>query len=83
MASSTTMPMASTKPNSDSVLIENPASSSTANVPTIDTGTAASGMMDARQFCRNSTTTNTTRISASMSVCTTALIDSRTKLVGS
>ena len=56
---------------------------STANVPTMDTGTAASGMIDARQLCRNSTTTSTTRISASTSVSTTALIECRTKFVGS
>ena len=32
----------------------------TANVPTSDTGTAASGMIDARQVCRNRITTSTT-----------------------
>jgi hypothetical protein len=42
-------------------------------VPTIDTGTASSGMIDARQVCRNRITTSTTsaRI-ASSSVVTTA-----------
>ena len=60
MASSTTMPIASTRPNSDSVLIENPTPSSTANVPMIETGTATSGMIDARQVCRNRMTTSTT-----------------------
>ena len=49
IASSTTMPMASTSPKSVSVLIEKPSSSSTAKVPTIDTGTASSGISDARQ----------------------------------
>src|SRR2546430_11612418 len=39
IASSTTMPIASTSPNSDSVLIENPVASITANVPTIEIGT--------------------------------------------
>src|ERR671933_450791 len=48
MASSTTMPIASTRPKSDSVLIEKPEASITANVPTIEIGTAASGMIDAR-----------------------------------
>ena len=60
MASSTTMPMASTRPNSDSVLMEKPNASSTANVPMIDTGTATSGMIEARQVCRNRITTSTT-----------------------
>ena len=83
MASSTTMPMASTRPNSDSALIENPNGSISANVPTIETGTASSGMIDARQVCRNRITTITTSRIASMSVSTTALIESRTKLVGS
>ena len=73
MASSTTMPIASTSPNSDSVLIEKPNASSTANVPTIDTGTATSGMIDARQVCRNSTTTSTTSKIASNSVLTTSM----------
>ena len=40
IASSTTMPMASTSPNRVSVLIEKPKSSMNANVPTIETGTA-------------------------------------------
>ena len=52
IASSTTMPMASTRPKSDSVLSENPRPSITANVPTSETGTATSGMIDARHVCR-------------------------------
>ena len=83
MASSTTMPMASTSPNSVSVLIEKPSISSTAKVPTIDTGTASSGITEARQVCRNSTTTITTSSTASSSVATTARIDCRTNTVGS
>ena len=81
MASSTTMPIASTRPNRVSVLIEKPSRYSTANVPTIDTGTAISGMIDARQVCRNRITTSTTSTIASSSVETTALIESRTKTV--
>ena len=53
IASSTTRPIASTRPNSDSVLIEKPSSGKTANVPISDTGTAIIGMSVARQFCRN------------------------------
>ena len=83
IASSTTMPIASTRPNSDSALIEKPNASISANVPMIDTGTASSGMIDARQVCRNTITTITTSASASSSVSITALIESRTKIVGS
>ena len=83
IASSTTMPMASTSPNSDSVLIEKPKPSRTANVPTIEIGTATSGMIEARQVWRNSTTTRTTSRIASNSVFTTSRIPSRTLIVGS
>ncbi len=83
IASSTTMPIASTRPNSDSAFSEKPKRCITASVPTSDTGTAASGIIDARQVCRNSTTTSTTSSSASNNVCTTASIDWRTNIVGS
>src|SRR3954468_24530747 len=83
MASSTTMPIASTRPNSDSVLIEKPNISITANVPTTDTGTASSGITEARQVCRNTITTIATSTIASIRVWTTDLIDSRTNWVGS
>src|ERR1022692_3786495 len=82
MASSTTMPMASTKPNSDSVLIEKPKASSTAKVPITDTGTAINGISEARQLCRNTTTTSTTSAMASSKVVTTLLMESRTNTVG-
>ena len=78
IASSTTMPIARTRPKSDSVLSEKPAASITANVPTSDTGTATSGMIDARQVCRNTITTMTTSRIASKSVTMTARIDCRT-----
>ena len=55
----------------------------TANVPTIETGTAISGMSVARHVCRNTRTTSATRAIASKSVSMTASIDSRTKTVGS
>ncbi len=83
IASSTTMPIARTSPKSDSVLIEKPKPSSTAKVPTMETGTATSGITDARQVCRNSTTVITTRSTASNRVFTTSRIESRTKTVGS
>ena len=62
-------------------MIEKPRAAIAANAPMMVTGTAARGMMEARQFCRNSTTTRTTRIRASKSVCTTALMLSCTKIV--
>ncbi len=74
MASSTTMPMASTRPNSDRLLSEKPAASITAKVPTSDTGMARIGMIAARQLCRNTITTITTSSRASNRVrCTSAM----------
>ena len=52
-------------------------------MPTIETGTASSGMIDARQVCRNRITTSTTRSTASNSVCTTFSMDVCTNRVGS
>ena len=83
MASSTTMPIASTSPNRVSALIEKPNTCMTAKVPITETGTAISGMIEARQVCRNRMTTSTTRATASSSVCTTASIEARTNCVGS
>ena len=58
MASSTTMPIASTRPKSDSMLSEKPKAAMAANVPISDTGIASSGMTLARQFCRKTSTTS-------------------------
>ncbi len=77
------MPMASTRPNSDRALIEKPNRYIAAKVPMIEIGTANSGMIEARQVCRNRMTTSTTSATASSSVWTTALIESRTNTVGS
>ena len=57
MASSTTMPIASTRPNSEMLFRLKPSAAMTAKVPTMATGTATSGMSTARQFCRNTSTT--------------------------
>ena len=65
MASSTTRPIASTSPNSDSVLIEKPSSGKSANAPTSDTGTVSSGISVARQLWRKMKTTRTTSAIAS------------------
>jgi hypothetical protein len=81
MASSTTMPMARTRPNRVRALRPKPSISRAAKVPIRDTGTAIRGMIEARQLCRNSTTTRTTRRMASIRVWITALIDSCTKIV--
>ncbi len=75
MASSTTIPIASTSPNSESVLSEKPRASITAKVPTSETGTATSGMIDARHVCKKTITTMTTRRIASNNVSTTARIE--------
>ena len=76
IASSTTMPIASTRPNSESVLRLKPKTAMAANVPMIATGTAISGISADRQFCRNTSTTIATRITASRSVLKTSWIDS-------
>jgi hypothetical protein len=64
MASSTTVPMASTSARSDTVFRLNPSANSTAKVPISDTGTAASGISVARQLPRKTKTTSTTRTKA-------------------
>ena len=78
MASSTTMPMASTRPNIDSVLTENPSIGKKMKVPISDTGTVSSGMIVARMFCRKMKTTSVTRTTASMKVWTMTSIDAST-----
>ena len=78
IASSTSRPIASTMPNSVSVLIEKPATASTAKVPSSTTGTAMVGISVARQFCRNRNMTRKTRTIASISVSTTWWTDSLT-----
>ena len=81
IASSTTMPIASTSASSDTVLAEKPSASITANVPISDTGTAISGIRVARKLPRKRKTTTTTRTNASNSVCRTLLMLSLTKIV--
>ena len=82
MASSTTMPIASTRPNSDSVLNEMPTAAITANEPISDTGMASRGMIAARQVCRNTITTITTSSSASNRVSITASTEAWMNSVG-
>ena len=68
MASSTTMPMASTRPNSDRLFRLNPATFISARVPISETGIATRGMIAARQLCRKTSTTTATSTSAMNSV---------------
>ena len=68
IASSTTMPIASTSPNSERLFKENPSIPMIPSVPTSETGTATIGMIVARQFCRNTSTTMKTRMNASIRV---------------
>ncbi len=82
IASSTTMPMASTRPNSDRLLIENPKIAIKKKVPISDTGIATIGIMAARQVCRNRMTTRTTKTIASRMVSVTASMDCWMNSVG-
>ena len=78
MASSTTMPMASTRPNRVRLLRLKPITAMTEKVPMMATGTAVSGMIVERQLCKKISTTIATRMIASISVLTTSTIDSAT-----
>ncbi len=62
------MPIASTSPNSDKLLSEKPAAAITAKVPISEIGIATTGMSAARQDCRKTITTTTTRKIASKMV---------------
>ena len=78
MASSTSRPIASTRPKSVSVLMEYPAADITPNVPSSTTGTAMDGMSVARQFWRKRYITRKTSTIASISVFTTSFTEMRT-----
>ncbi len=68
MASSTTMPMASTNPKSEMLLRLKPMTAMTPKVPIKETGTSIMGRIMARQSWRNRSTTMATRITASRRV---------------
>ncbi len=76
IASSTTMPIASTSPKSVRLFKLNPKANSTAKVPTMATGTAISGITAERQFCRNNSTTNATSSTASRRALNTSSMHS-------
>ena len=82
IASSTTMPIASTSPNSDRLLSVNPKIPMKKKVPISDTGIATMGMIAARHVCRNRITTSTTRTMASPMVSMTASTDCWMNWVG-
>ena len=81
IASSTTIPIASTNARSEIVLAEKPIANMTAKVPTNDTGTATIGTRVARSRPRNTNTTVATSTKASSKVVTTLWIDAVTKTV--
>ena len=79
MASSTTVPMASTKANSVRMLSEKPHTDTTAKVPNSDTIIEIEGIMVALKFCRKKNTTRITRMMAMTSVSTTLWIAANRK----
>src|SRR5260221_12884257 len=78
MASSTTIPMASTKPNMVRVLIVNPRGIKKQKVPKMDTGIARTGIRVDRRFCRKRKTTTATKPRVINKVLTTSDIDTLT-----
>ncbi len=83
IASSTTMPTASTNPNSERLFRVKPNRLMKKNAPISETGMATIGMTAARQVCRNMMMTSTTSRTASMIVVTTSLTDCWMNWVGS
>jgi hypothetical protein len=81
IASSTTIPIASTSARSEMVFAEKPSANITANVPTRATGTAIIGINVARKFPRKMKTTMPTSTKASSSVFSTLWIIALTKTV--
>ena len=82
IASSTTMPIASTRPNSDRLFRLKPRADMTAKVPISETGIATIGMIAARHVCRNRMTTMTTSATASKMVLMTSSTDCWMNSVG-
>ncbi len=83
IASSTTRPVASVRPNSVSVLIEKPSAFIRPNVPISETGIVIAGISVVRHDCRNRKTTATTSRIEIASVLSTSRIDSDTNGVAS
>src|SRR5450755_4006401 len=83
MASSTTIPIASTKPNIVSVLIVNPSGMKKQKVPRIETGMASTGIKVDRQFCKKRNTTMATRPRVFNKVQTTSDMETFTTVTDS
>jgi len=83
MASSTTMPIASTMANKVAKFTVKPIAAMAAKAPMIVTGTVVAGTSMARQSCRKIRMTMSTRIAASISVLYTSCIEALTKIVTS
>src|ERR1700676_844637 len=83
MASSTTIPIASTKPNMGSVLIVNPNGIKKQKVPNIDTGIASTGIKVERQVCKSRKTTMATSRNVFNNVTTTSCIETFTTVTDS
>ncbi|MNM66338.1 hypothetical protein D3C81_778180 [compost metagenome] len=81
IASSTTMPMASTIANSVSWLMVKPMASMPMKVPSRATGMTRVGMIVARKFCRKINITRNTSTIASIRVWITSSIEMVTKVV--
>ncbi len=81
IASSTTIPIASTSANSEMVFAEKPSASIAAKVPTSATGTAMIGTRVARRLPRKMKTTAATSTKASIRVEITLWIEALTKTV--
>jgi hypothetical protein len=75
MASSTTMPTARIRPNIDRLFTEMPRAERITKVPSSDIGMATTGMIVARQLCKNTKTTATTRAMAMKMVWITSWMD--------
>src|SRR5579863_1243378 len=75
IASSTTIPIASTKPNMVRVLIVNPKGIKKQKVDKIDTGIANIGIIVDRQFCRKRNTTIATNVRALTKVPITSFME--------
>ncbi len=75
IASSTTIPTARTKPKSDKLLIDASNRARNVKVPINEIGMATTGMIVARQFCKNTrtTTTTTSRIALKMVLMTSSM----------
>ena len=82
MASSTTIPMAMTNAKSEIMLSVILKANMAMKLPNNDTGTAMTGMMDARQSPKKMNTTMATSTKASNSVCTTfSMLASKKRLI--